>query len=80
MSDTLTVHHEHPANASEFVANDSRAHWHDQSLWFVRSKRDKAAATLPEWEELRARASAIKQHTMSRLGDYLEQFDINRAI
>ena len=42
-----TVHHEHSENASEFVANDERAHWHDQSLWFVRSKRDKAAATLP---------------------------------
>jgi L-lactate dehydrogenase complex protein LldF len=77
VSDTLTVHHEHPENASEFVANDSRAHWHDQSLWFVRSKRDKAASTLPEWEELRARASAIKQHAMSRLGDYLEEFERN---
>ncbi len=77
MSDTMTIHHEHPENASEFVANDSRAHWHDQSLWFVRSKRDKAAATLPEWEELRVRASAIKRHAMSRLGDYLEQFEKN---
>ena len=77
MSSTATIHHEHPENATAFVANDARAHWHDQSLWFVRSKRDKAAATLPEWEELRTRASAIKQHTMSRLGDYLEQFERN---
>ena len=77
MSTTATVHHEHPENATAFVANDSRAHWHDQSLWFVRSKRDKAAATLPEWEELRVRASQIKQHTMSRLGDYLEEFERN---
>ena len=74
---TQTVHHDHPENATAFVANDSRAHWHDQSLWFVRSKRDKAAATLPEWEELRQRASAIKLHTMSRLADYLEQFERN---
>lgn len=71
------VHHEHAENASAFVANDSRAHWHDQSLWFVRTKRDKAASTLPEWEELRRRASAIKMHTMSRLGDYLEEFEKN---
>ena len=77
MSSTATTHHEHPENATAFVANDARAHWHDQSLWFVRSKRDKAAATLPEWEELRTRASAIKQHTMSRLGDYLEMFERN---
>ena len=72
-----TVHHDHPENATDFVANDSRAHWHDQSLWFVRSKRDKAAATLPEWEQLRERASAIKLHTMSRLADLLEEFERN---
>ncbi len=77
MSSTATAHHEHPENATLFVANDSRAHWHDQSLWFVRSKRDKAAAALPEWEELRVRASQIKQHTMSRLADYLEEFERN---
>lgn len=71
------VHHDHSDNATAFVANDSRAHWHDQSLWFVRSKRDKAASTLPEWEELRQRASSIKLHTMSRLGEYLEEFERN---
>ena len=71
------VHHEHADNATAFVSDDARAHWHDQSLWFVRSKRDKAAATLPEWEELRGRASAIKLHTMSRLPDYLEEFERN---
>ncbi len=71
------VHHEHADNATTCVADDSRAHWHDQSLWFIRTKRDKAAASLPEWEELRERASAIKLHTMSRLGDYLEEFERN---
>ena len=72
-----TIHRDHAENATDFVANDSRAHWHDQSLWFVRSKRDKAASTLPEWEELRQRASAIKLHTMSRLADLLEEFERN---
>ena len=72
-----TIHHDHSENASAFVADDGRAHWHDQSLWFVRSKRDKAAATLPEWELLRQRASEIKLHTMSRLADYLEEFERN---
>lgn len=67
----------HPALAEKFVANGSRAHWHDQSLWFVRAKRDKAAATLPEWESLRQRASEIKHETMSRLADLLEQFEVN---
>ena len=59
------------------MSDDARAHWHDQSLWFIRSKRDKAASTLPEWEELRERASGIKLHTMSRLADYLEEFERN---
>lgn len=64
----------HSVPAAEFVANDDRAHWHDQALWFVRTKRDKSAQTLPEWESLRQLASQIKFHTMSQLADYLEQF------
>ncbi|WP_437192902.1 LutB/LldF family L-lactate oxidation iron-sulfur protein [Planctomicrobium sp. SH527] len=67
----------HPVKAAKFVKDLDRAHWHDQSLWFVRAKRDKAAATLPEWEELRELASKIKQFTMSHLADLLEQFEAN---
>lgn len=29
----------HSENASKFVANDERMHWHDQALWFVREKK-----------------------------------------
>lgn len=65
----------HPTLAKEFVANDERAHWHDKSLWFVRSKRDKSAHGIPEWEQLRETASIIKQHTVSQLDHYLEQFE-----
>lgn len=74
---TATVVRKHPENAAVFVADNDRAHWHDQALWFVRSKRDKIAATLPEWEELRQRASEIKLHTLSRLADLLEEFERN---
>jgi len=74
---SATAHREHPETAAEFVGNDARAHWHDQSLWFVRARRDKASQTLPEWEQLRERASQIKLHTMSRLADYLEEFERN---
>ncbi len=66
--------HDHPAQAELFVRNQERAHWHDQALWFVRAKRDRAAASLPEWELLRDKAAAIKRHTLSNLADYLEQF------
>ena len=67
----------HPALAKEFVKNDTRAHWHDRALWFVREKRDRMATGVPEWEQLRETASAIKQHVMSQLPDYLEQFERN---
>ncbi len=30
---------------------------------------------IPEWEDLRELASAIKEHTLAHLGDYLEQFE-----
>ena len=67
----------HAKHATEFVANDKRAHWHDRALWFVRAKRDRVANELPEWEALREKASAIKGYTMANLADLLEQFESN---
>ncbi len=67
----------HPNQAAKFVANTDRAHWHDQSLWFVRVKRDRMAHAVPEWETLRELASQIKQHTLSRWPEYLEEFERN---
>ncbi|HEX3999468.1 MAG TPA: lactate utilization protein B [Pirellulales bacterium] len=67
----------HATLAAEFVADGPRAHWHDQTLWFVRAKRDKAAHQVPEWEQLREAASQIKAATMANLADYLEQFEAN---
>ena len=67
----------HAKEATEFLKDRERAHWHDQALWFIRAKRDKAAQTLPEWETLREVAAQIKLHTLSRLGDYLEEFEKN---
>jgi L-lactate dehydrogenase complex protein LldF len=66
---------EHAADAAQFVANEQRAHWHDEALWFVRNKRDNAVQAVPEWEKLRQRAAEIKQHTLANLADYLEQFE-----
>ena len=63
--------------ATQFVANKPRAQWHDRALWFVRAKRDLAAKSLPEWEELRDHASAIKAHCVAHLADYLEEFTRN---
>ena len=66
------------SKASEkFVANDERMHWHDQALWFVREKRDRASKSIPEWEQLREFANQIKTHTMANLDKYLLEFEKN---
>src|ERR1019366_10144062 len=44
---------------------------------FVRLKRDRQAESIPEWEDLREAAAAIKAHTLSRIADYLEEFERN---
>lgn len=64
----------HATAAHDFQRDPTRAAWHDQTLWMVRAKRDRMAARVPEWELLRETASQIKEHTLSKLADYLEQF------
>ncbi len=65
----------HPKRAEVFTRDAERTTWHDETLWFVRQKRDKAVYAVPEFQELRELASQIKTHTLSRLADYLEQFE-----
>lgn len=67
----------HPEAAARFVANDARAHWHDQALWFMRAKRDRGAGLIPEWEWLREQAAQIKRYTLDHLAELLEQFERN---
>ncbi|MES2790302.1 MAG: lactate utilization protein B [Planctomycetota bacterium] len=76
MSPSLNII-DHPSRAAKFVKDDVRSHWHDETLWFVRVKRDRAAQTLPEWERLRETASAIKANVVANLANYLEQFEAN---
>ncbi len=66
------------SQASEIFNKDiNRVNWHDETLWWVRQKRDKAAFLLPEWEQLRETASKIKEHTLSELDTYLIEFEKN---
>ena len=65
----------HPEAAAAFVADGARMKWHDQALYFVRAKRDKAQSAVPDWEALRTAAGQIKAHVLSRLADYLEEFE-----
>lgn len=73
----MSTNHNHADNAEVFVANDERMHWHDQALWFVREKRDRASKSIPEWEQLREFANQIKTHTMANLDKYLLEFEKN---
>ncbi|MET3115251.1 L-lactate dehydrogenase complex protein LldF [Pedobacter sp. CG_S7] len=67
----------HADAAEAFIKDESRTDWHDETLWFVRAKRDVAAHGIPEWEKLREWASQIKDHTLSNLNNYLAAFEQN---
>ena len=67
----------HPEAAEKFTSDKDRTTWHDETLWFVREKRDLATKSLPEWEELREMAAAIKSNVLSNLDTYLVQFEEN---
>lgn len=65
----------HPELAKKFNKDEARVNWHDDTLWFVRQKRDKAAGGVKEWEELREQASRIKNHVLANLDTCLEEFE-----
>ncbi len=43
----------------------------------IQAKRNRMAAEMPDWEELRTAGHAIKSHTLKYLDLYLEQFEAN---
>lgn len=65
----------HPEAAAKFNEDVDRTNWHDQALWFVRQKRDRVSKQIPEWEQLREWGSQIKAHTLSRIDEYLIEFE-----
>lgn len=67
----------HPIQAAEFLQDQAKSKWHDETLWFVRDKRDKISKSVPEWENLRDLASQIKDNVLANLGKYLEEFEKN---
>jgi len=64
----------HSEAAARFIADKKEEQWHNETLWFVRDKRDKMSKAVPEWEALREYASLVKMHTLSHLDEYLEMF------
>ena len=47
---------------------------HNESLWAIREKRDKAVKEVKEWEELREKASNIKDYVIENLENLVEKF------
>ena len=68
---------DHAEASSKFIEIKDHADFHDKRLWDLRRKRDGESGDIPEWEALRELASAIKEHTLTHLADYLEQFERN---
>lgn len=67
----------HADLAEIFIRDEERVDWHDGALWYIREKRDKASKSIPEWEQLREAASAIKRNVISNLYQYLLEFEAN---
>jgi L-lactate dehydrogenase complex protein LldF len=67
----------HSEAAEIFNKDVNRVDWHDETLWFVREKRDKAVFQIPEWETLRETASQIKNNVLSNIHEYLIEFESN---
>ncbi|MVN90041.1 lactate utilization protein B [Mucilaginibacter aquatilis] len=65
----------HAELADIFNKDEDRVNWHDETLWWIRAKRDKSVHQLPEWEALREAASNIKFNVLSHLDIYLAQFE-----
>src|ERR1700719_2804721 len=65
------------ARAARFIALQVHESTHDRLVWGMRQNRDRAVAGVPEWEKLRDLASQIKEHTLTHLDHYLEQFEAN---
>jgi L-lactate dehydrogenase complex protein LldF len=68
---------DHAEASSKFIKAQDHLDFHDQRLWDLRKKRDRDSESIPEWQELRSLASAIKEHTLTHLADYLEEFERN---
>jgi L-lactate dehydrogenase complex protein LldF len=68
---------DHAEASSKFIKAKDHLDFHDKRLWDLRKKRDRESELLPEWEALRTAASAIKEHTLTHLADYLEEFERN---
>jgi len=68
---------DHAELAEQFNKDEDRVDWHDETLWWIRQKRDKAVHGKAGWEGLRETASQIKNNVLANLSEYLTQLEEN---
>ncbi|MFZ0593348.1 MAG: LutB/LldF family L-lactate oxidation iron-sulfur protein [Bryobacteraceae bacterium] len=64
-----------PQAAERLIANTQLRHNVRHATDVIRSKRNKVVGEMPDWEQLREAGRQIKEHTLSRLDEYLLQFE-----
>jgi L-lactate dehydrogenase complex protein LldF len=71
----MSTQKNHAELSEIFNKDEDRVNWHDETLWWVRQKRDKASHAIADWELLREMASQIKNNVLSDLDTYLIGFE-----
>ena len=64
-----------PESAKKLVNNARLRHNVRHATNIIRDKRSRVVAELPDWQELRDAARAIKDHALRNLDFYLQQFE-----
>lgn len=65
------------AAAKHLMTNDQLRRNVRNATEVIRNKRAAVVGEMPDWEQLRDAAHAIKDHTLRHLGDYLVEFEEN---
>ena len=65
---------EHSEAATRFNKDVERVNWHDETLWFVREKRDKSANQFQDRELLRETASQNKNNVLANIHENVVNF------
>jgi len=65
----------HSKLAYEFYQKQGKRH--DETLWQIRKKRDKCVKEIKEWEDLREKASKIKEYVIDNLHSLIAEFKEN---
>jgi L-lactate dehydrogenase complex protein LldF len=64
-----------PEAAKRLVADTQLRHNVRHATDVIRNKRDRVVGEMADWEQLREAGRQIKEHTLSRLDEYLVQFE-----